>query len=104
MTISSNFYSIATHMLECIRADYDDDIPFFQRMDEVVDNSEYGIYYYQAQRLILDEMTPSQQANAEWELGEFSNTLTYNEFACLIACQAIKHAIIAQATAAEVGE
>jgi hypothetical protein len=49
-------------------------------------------------------MTPWQQADAEFELGEFSNTLTYNEFACLIACQAIKNAIVGQATAAEVGE
>ena len=104
MPITRRFYLIAAEMLDSIRDDYEQDIPFNERMDEVVDNCEYAIYYGAAQSLILNEMTPRQQADAEFELGEFSNTLTYNEFACLIACQAIKNAIVGQATAAEVGE
>jgi len=104
MTISHNFYSMATDMLESIRNDYEDDIPFYRRMDEVVESCEYAIYFYKAQRLILDEMTPSQQAAAEFALEDTISEPTYNEFACLIACQAIKNAIIGQATAAEVGE
>lgn len=107
MGITPKFYRIAMDMLDCIRNDYSDDVDFFDAMHEVVDNSRYAIYPYYAQRLIVDEMSYAQQAETEWELeqlGESSNTLTYNEFACLIACHAIKNAIVAQATAEEVGE
>ena len=105
MGITPKFFRIAMDMLESIRNDYDDDVDFFQAMDEVVDNSKYGIYPYYAQRLIVDEMSYSQLAETEWELqqlGESSKTLTYNEFACLIACHAIKIVIYARADEEEV--
>jgi len=107
MEITPKFYRIAMDMLESIRKDYDDDVDFFQAMDEVVGNSQYAIYPYYAQRLIVDEMSYAQQAETEWELaqlGESSKTLTYNEFACLIACHAIKMVICSRADAEEVGE
>lgn len=107
MSITPKFYRIAMDMLESIRNDYNDDVSFFDAMHEVVDNSKYAIYPYYAQRLIVDEMSYSQQAQTEWELeqlGESSNTLTYNEFACLIACHAIKNVICSLADAEEVEE
>lgn len=105
--LNVNIVVVAQSMLETIRTEYADEIPFNQRMDEVVDGSEYAIYYYKAQRLIIDGMHSQQQADAEWDLEEFGDLsvspANYNELACLIACQAIKNQIVGLATAEEVG-
>ena len=106
--LNVNIVMVAQSMLETIRTEYADDIPFNQRIDEVVDGSEYVIYYYKAQRLIIDGMSPRQLADAESDLEEFCDLSVsppnYNELACLIACQAIKNQIVGLATAEEVGQ
>ena len=97
--VSPNFYKAAQSMLETIRTEYPPAIPFDQAMDEVVDGSEYVIFYHTAQRFIADELTPAQQADAEADVREYTNMaeFTYNELASLIVGQALKNQILEQA-------
>jgi len=97
--VSPNFYKAAQSMLETIRTEYPPTISFERAMDEVVGNSEYVIYYHTAQRFIADELTPAQQADAEFDVREYTNMaeFTYNELSTLIAGQALKNQILEQA-------
>ena len=97
--VSPNFYKAAQSMLETIRTEYPPSISFEQAMDEVVDGSEYVIFYHTAQRFISDELTPAQQADAEADVREYTNMseFTYNELASRIVGQALKNQILEQA-------
>ena len=97
--VSPNFYKAAQSMLETIRTEYPPTISFERAMDEVVDGSEYVIFYHTAQRFIADELTPAQQADAEADVREYTNMaeFTYNELASRIVGQALKSQILEQA-------
>ena len=97
--VSPNFYKAAQSMLETIRTEYPPTISFERAMDEVVDGSEYVIFYHTAQRFISDELTPAQQADAEADVREYTNMaeFTYNELASRIVGQALKNQILEQA-------
>ena len=86
-------------MLETIRTEYPPTISFERAIDEVVDGSEYVIFYHTAQRFISDELTPAQQADAEADVREYTNMseFTYNELASRIVGQALKNQILEQA-------
>ena len=97
--VSPNFYKAAQSMLETIRTEYPPTISFERAIDEVVDGSEYVIFYHTAQRFISDELTPAQQADAEADVREYTNMseFTYNELASRIVGQALKNQILEQA-------
>ena len=97
--VSPNFYKAAQSMLETIRTEYPPTISFERAIDEVVDGSEYVIFYHTAQRFIADELTPAQQADAEADVREYTNMseFTYNELASRIVGQALKNQILEQA-------
>jgi len=97
--VSPNFYKAAQSMLETIRTEYPPSISFEQAMNEVVDGSEYVIFTHTAQRFISDELTLAQQADAEFDVREYTNMaeFTYNELASRIVGQALKNQILEQA-------
>ena len=99
LLVSPNFYKAAQSMLETIRTEYPPTISFERAIDEVVDGSEYVIFYHTAQRFISDELTPAQQADAEADVREYTNMseFTYNELASRIVGQALKNQILEQA-------